>query len=78
MSPTTLPPSTTSKNVDIEELVAALLVIAGSWFILSKALEAANRSKGVAELPGDEWARKIVGEIDKAKKDVQDDEKAHQ
>lgn len=62
-------PSSTNgpRNGDVEELITALLLVAGSWFVLSKALDAVKRANGEKKVPGDEWARKVVGEISKAR-----------
>lgn len=55
-------------NPKLDDLIAALLVIAGGWFILNQALKAAEakRNQG-APVDGAEWARTVLHEIDKAK-----------
>jgi hypothetical protein len=55
-------------NPKLDDLIAALLVIAGGWFILNQALKAAESKRKLdAPVDGAEWARTVLHEIDKAK-----------
>jgi hypothetical protein len=48
----------------MEQLLVALLVIAGSWFILDRALKAAaEKEQKQKSLGGSEWASRVVKEI---------------
>lgn len=57
-------------NPKLDDLFAALLVIAGGWFILNQALKAVE-TKRVLDEPSDgaEWARSVLEEIKKAKEE---------
>ena len=55
-------------NPKLDDLFAALLVIAGGWFILNQALKAVEaKRKPDTPVDGAEWAKTVLAEIDKAK-----------
>ena len=50
-------------NPKLDDLIAALLVIAGGWFILNQALKAVEaRRTPDSPVDGAEWARTVLDE----------------
>ncbi len=56
-------------NPKLDDLFAALLVIAGGWFILNQALKAVEAKRKLGSpVDGAEWAKDLLVEIHNAKK----------